>query len=107
MSSTCAYWNLVPAKEAENAIARLTVRFWPDDEDEEAAAFTLHWLFDMVPPDPSTTGPTYVPPESLTREISFRLRENRMAHAFVQPVLLLIRKLAVLMSLAPSPSKRT
>ena len=87
--------------------ARLTVRLLPDNDDDEPAAFTLHWLLDKVPADPSAIGPEYVVPESLNREISFLLRENKRAHPFGQLVLLLIRKLAETMSVAPSPSEMT
>ena len=79
----------------------------PDAEDEEPGTFTLHWLLDKLPADPSTTGPKYAVPASFNNESSFLLRENRSEQAFVELASTLIRKLAETISVAPFPSEIT
>jgi hypothetical protein len=58
---TVAYTFFAPAYAGLKLTARLTVRLFPDALDDEAPAFTVHWLFCNDPATPSGIGPWNTP----------------------------------------------
>jgi len=50
-----------PANPEVKLTARLNVRLFPDAVTDEVPAFTVHWLFPMVPDAPTVNDPCHAP----------------------------------------------
>ena len=55
------YTFFAPANPAAKLIARFNVSVLPDVDTEDAPAFTVHWLFSMVPALPTVNDPCQAP----------------------------------------------